>query len=137
MSPTKIGRKDRSKLGRSFQAGGNGRIGSGAYAAAIAEALRKEFGDPPAARKAIVALTSANERAVKNWVTGHNGPSGEFLVLLCRHSDQVLETVLLLAGRNDLLSAKKVVDVKGKMRELFKLMDEIVGGDEPTGTEHG
>ena len=49
--------------------------------------------------KIVVQLTGANERTVRNWFDAKNGPSGELLVALCRHSDEVLATVLTLAGR--------------------------------------
>ncbi|MBE0703864.1 MAG: hypothetical protein IH582_11955 [Afipia sp.] len=104
------------------------RLGAAGFAAAISEALHREFDGNGSAVKAIVGLTSANERAVKNWYQGKNGPSGEFLVLLCRHSDQVLEAVLVLAGREDLVNAKKLVDAKGKLREILSLIDEIESG---------
>ncbi len=104
------------------------RLGASGFAAAVSEALHREFDGNGSAVKAIVGLTSANERAVKNWYQGKNGPSGEFLVLLCRHSDQVLETVLLLAGRQDLVTAKKLVDAKGKLHEMLSLIDEIENG---------
>jgi hypothetical protein len=126
MSPTKKGRKNQTISGRSFRSSeGSDRIGAGGFAAAIAAALRKDFGDTRSAIKTIVSLTTANERAVKNWFEGRNGPSGEFLILLCRHSDQVLETVLLLAGRRELVTAKKLVDAKGKLREMLMLLDEL------------
>lgn len=54
-----------------------------------------------------------------------NGPSGQFLILLCRHSDQVLETIPVLADRRELISAKKLADAKGKLREMLKLLDEL------------
>ena len=47
----------------------------------------------------VVQLTGANDRTVRNWFEAKNGPSGELLVALCRHSDEVLDTVLRLAGR--------------------------------------
>ena len=37
---------------------------------------------------------------MKNWFDAKNGPSGEFLIALCAHSDEVLETFLLMAGRS-------------------------------------
>jgi hypothetical protein len=104
---------------------GAGRLGSAGFATAIAQALRREFGLTKSAVKDIVKLTSANERAIKNWLQGRNGPSGEFLILLCRHSDEVLETVLFLSGRTDLIAAKKFVDAKQKLREILASIDEM------------
>ncbi len=126
MSSTNKRRNFRSNSGKDFHRGvSNERLGAAGFATAIAEALHREFGGNGSAIKTIVRLTAANERAVKNWFQGRNGPSGEFLILLCQHSDQVLETVLLLAGRNDLVAAKKLVDAKGKLREMLTMIDEL------------
>ncbi len=48
-------------------------------------------------------------------VDAKNGPNGEFLIALCRHSDQVLETLLLLAGRTDHVRARQIVAAKEKI----------------------
>ena len=60
----------------------------------------------------MVGLTKANERAVKNWFMAKNGPTGRHLVDLVRTSDEVLEAVLLLSGREELVLAKKLADSK-------------------------
>ncbi len=130
MSRTKKDRTNKSNSGNNIQdrrygSGSDGRIGSAGFATAIACALQKEFGSRGNAVKTIVRLTSANERAARNWYEGKNGPSGEFLVLLCRHFDHVLETLLILAGRNELLTAKKLVDAKGKLQEILALIDQL------------
>jgi len=44
---------------------------------------------------------------VKNWFSGRYGPSGEHLVALARHSNEVLCTFLLMAGRDDLMAVTK------------------------------
>ncbi|MCB0083442.1 MAG: hypothetical protein KDE47_21015, partial [Caldilineaceae bacterium] len=51
--------------------------------------------------------TGANEKTVKNWFSGRYGPSGEHLVALARHSNEVLCTFLLMAGRDDLMAVTK------------------------------
>src|SRR5687768_4897930 len=84
MSLTPTDRKSRSIHGKTLHVD---RI-----ADSIARALHREFDSTYAAVKTVVALTGANERAVRNWFDGTNGPSGEFLIALCRHSDEVLET---------------------------------------------
>jgi hypothetical protein len=95
------------------------------FAEAIAEALRRQFGDTPAAVKVVVRLTRANERAVKNWFAAKNGPSGENLVTLLRHSDEVLETVLFLCGRHDLVTARKLSGAREKLREMLEMIDQL------------
>jgi len=125
MSPTKKGRKIRSDSGRNIQDEKATRLGAGGIALAIAAALHNEFGGTRVAVKTVVRLTAANERAVKNWFDGTNGPSGEFLIALCRHSDRVLETVLKLSGRSELLKVKKFDDIKKKLREMLSIIEEI------------
>ena len=67
----------------------------------------------------------ANERAVKNWFDAKNAPSGEFLVALSRHSGEVFETFLLLAGRVEHVKAKKIADATTKLREILVLLDDV------------
>jgi hypothetical protein len=117
MSLTKKDRIDQSISGTSFP--------SGRFAAAIAHALHHEYGATHAAVKTVVGLTGANERAVKNWFEARNGPSGESLITLCRHSDEVLETFLLMAGRGEQVKAKKIVDATKGLRDLLRLLDEL------------
>lgn len=123
MSPPKSDRTFRSESGNS--------IHGGDFAAVIAAALHTEFGDSHAAVKKIVRATGANERAARNWFDGRNAPSGEFLIALCRNCDHVLEAVLTLSGRDDILKAKKLADAKDKLVEMMNLIDEITkdGGD--------
>ncbi len=40
----------------------------------ITEALRAELGDTHRAVKTVTRWTGANERTVKNWLTGHARP---------------------------------------------------------------
>ena len=98
------------------------------FADAIATALRREFGGTHAAIKTVVALTGANERAVKNWFDAKNGPSGEFVIALCAHSDEVLETFLHMAGRTEHVKAKKVVEATNKLREVLLALEELQVG---------
>lgn len=125
MSLANKDRKSQSKSGMILPPTNGTRMGSSAFAAAIANALHREFGNAGAAVKTIAGLTKANERAVKNWYQGRNGPSGEFLVLLCQHSNHVLETVLLLAGRTDLVMTKTLIEAKRKLREMLAIIDEL------------
>ena len=126
MSPTKRDRKIQSVSGRILPPGGaGGRIGASGFATAIAAALRQEYGGTRTAIKMIASLTGANERAVKNWFGGVNGPSGEFLIALCRHSGEVMESVLRLAGRHELITAKRLADAKDTLRQITAIIDDM------------
>lgn len=78
--------------------------------------------------KSVVRLTRANERAVRNWFEAKNAPSGENLVILMRHSDEVLEAVLRLAARQDLVAARKLSAAREKLEEMLAMIDDIQTG---------
>ena len=69
MSPTKKDRKIQSNSGNNVLRDSGPRLGAAGFAAAISEALHREFDGNSSAVKSIAALTSANERAAKNWYT--------------------------------------------------------------------
>jgi hypothetical protein len=108
MSFTEKDRNFRSKSGKTFPIADTPSFSSQSFNEAVADALRRDFGGSPAAVKRVAKLVTANERAVKNWFEGRNGPNGEHLVSLMHHSTAVLETVLGLSGRHDLLQVKLV-----------------------------
>jgi hypothetical protein len=124
MSPTQKDRNLRSDSGRNLPLRDLATQPS-SFPDLIAEALRREYGGTPAAVKMVVRLTRANERAVKNWFDAKNGPSGENLVSLLRHSDEVLETVLALAGRQDLIVARKLTGAREKLKEMLAMIDDL------------
>ena len=95
------------------------------FADVIAETLRETLGGTRASVKTVMAYTGANERTVKNWFEGKNGPSGENLVALLRSCDEVLEALLLMAGREDILAGKLLVDARHRLVEMLKIIDEL------------
>lgn len=131
MSFPKKGRNFRPISGKSFPNLHTKMAASGDYniATVIAETLRQTFGGTRAAIKTVMAFTGAGERAVKNWFEGKNAPNGENLVELTRHSDEILEAFLLMAGRGDVLSAKKLVDARDKLVEMLEIIDQLQGND--------
>jgi hypothetical protein len=118
------------KKGKSFpKRGGDGSSDFGlddhAFAMRIGSALRAELKDRNSRAKLVVGWTGANERTVKNWISGRYAPCGRHLVVLARHSDQVLNTILAMADRHDLLLARKVGDLRRKALELVALIGEL------------
>ncbi len=91
----------------------------------IAETLREAFGGTRRSVKTVMAYTGARERTVKNWFEGKNGPNGENLVELVRHSDEVLEALLSMAGREDILAGKLLVDARDKLAEMLEIIDQL------------
>lgn len=106
--------------------GRNGRSDAGnGFADEIASALRRSHEDSGAGAKIVASWTGANEKTVKNWFAGRYGPSGENLVALARHSDEVLGTFLALAGRQDLMVAMKLVAAEKAIEELLAAVREM------------
>ncbi len=104
----------------------------------IAVALNRRFGRTNAAIKTVAAWTGANERTVKNWFAGRYAPSGHHLVGLARHSDEVMEAVLLLSGRYDLLVAQKLSLARKKLVEALEILESVLGppaSESPATTE--
>lgn len=91
----------------------------------VSQALHEEFGSNPSSIKTIARLVDANERAVKNWFNGTNGPNGEFLIRLCRHSDRVLDVVLFQSGRADLAKVRNLISIREKLHQMLDILEEI------------
>jgi hypothetical protein len=66
--------------------------------------------------------TGANERTVKNWLSGRYGPCGSHLIVLMRHSDEVIESVLSNVGLHDLRLAEKSIVLEQHMQELASII---------------
>ena len=131
MSFPKKGRKVRPVSGKTFPKSSDrvSAIDEYDYTAVVAETLRDTFGGSRMAIKTVMAYTGAGERAVRNWFEAKNAPNGDNFVELVRHSDEVLEAFLLMAGRGEILSAKKLVDARDKLVEMLEIIDQLQGGD--------
>ena len=87
--------------------------------------------------KTVMAYTGAGERTVKNWFGGKNGPNGENLVELVRNSDEILKALLLMAGREDILAGKLLVDARDKLAEMLGIIDQLYAGDSAADPPNG
>jgi hypothetical protein len=115
--------------------GGNGRQEpENRFADEIAAALRRSPGDGRAGAKEVASWTGANEKTVKNWFSGRYGPSGEHLVSLVRHSDDVLGAFLSLAGRQDLMVAMKFAAAERAIEDLLMAVRKLRADDGPDGS---
>ena len=114
MSFTKKDRKIQSESGKTFPA-----ITPESLAHVIAAALRAEFGATPSSVKTVARLTHSNERAVRNWFDGKNGPSADNLVILMRHSNIVLK-----ADRPDLVLAVGILGLREQLVDVVAAIDK-------------
>jgi len=62
-------------------------------------------------------------------LAGISGPSGQHLVDLIRHSDDVLAVLLILAGRQHVVAVQKLVDVRNKLAETIEQVDAMMQED--------
>lgn len=118
------------KKGKFFpkEDGYKGEVGNqtnGCFIDEIGLALKRSLGDSRAGVKTVAAWTGANEKTVKNWFSGKYGPSGEHLIALARHSDEVLARFLVMAGREDLMVAIKLAAAEEAIAELLEAVRQL------------
>lgn len=101
------------------------------FVAEIASALEKMLRDGDIRIKTVAGWTGANERTVKNWVSGQYGPCGSHLIGLMRYSDEVLESVLSMVGLHDLRLAEKLNVMEQHMQELASMIRALNQTIEP------
>ncbi|MGB3446229.1 MAG: hypothetical protein WBA48_05985, partial [Xanthobacteraceae bacterium] len=77
--------------------------------------------------KSTAGWTGANEKTVKNWFSGRYGPSGEHLAVLVRHSDEVLNAFLVMAGRQELMVAIKLAAAEQAIMDLLMAVRSLAG----------
>ncbi|WP_158742744.1 hypothetical protein [Acidisphaera sp. L21] len=99
MSLTQKGRKVRSGNGEVFPPGGD----APTFTSEMSSLLKRAYGGRHSAVKIVAAALGANERAVKNWFDGKNGPNGENLLRLVIHSDAMLVGFLAMAGKQGIV----------------------------------
>ena len=95
------------------------------FAMEIAAALQRASVESGVQIKTVAGWTGANERTVKNWFSGQYGPSGEHLVILARHSHEVLNTMLTIMERRDLLVTQEIVEIERRIARLMVLVQEL------------
>lgn len=98
------------------------------YAQEIAFALHESLGGRHAAIKTVVGWTGANERTVKNWLSGTYGPSGPHLVGLAKHSSAVLESFLLMSRREEFLVANRLAVTERSVVDLLEAVRRMSHG---------
>ncbi|MCK8666802.1 hypothetical protein M1M11_18115 [Pseudomonas azerbaijanoccidens] len=109
-----------------FTKKGNSFLAQKQYATSIARALNMELGGTHQATKTLMRWTNANERTVKNWLAGSNGPSGEHLVALVKHSDLALAAFLGMAERPDALTASELPMLRQKLQSVLEGIDSCL-----------
>jgi hypothetical protein len=95
------------------------------YAREIGTALRSEIAATARSAKDIMRWTRASERAVKGWISGRRGPSGEHLIPLIACSDAVFAAVLKVTGRERSSRSRQVAEVRRLLGETLAALDQV------------
>lgn len=95
------------------------------FAQEIAAALTKAAAEHGIHVKTVAGWTGTNERTVKNWFAGTYGPSGEHLLVLARHCDEVLDAMIVIMDRRELLVGHKISDMERRIRELAEALGRL------------
>lgn len=106
-----------------FTKTGNSFLAQKKYATEISRALQMELGETHQATKTLMRWTNADERTVKNWMAGSNGPRGEHLVALVKHSDFALAAFLGMAERPHALTASELPQLKQRLLSAIDGID--------------
>ena len=88
------------------------------FAEGMSAALRSDFGNDPSMAKTIADLTGASLGAVRKWLAGDNGPTGEYLLKLMAASDSVWAFVLTSTGRD-----QHGAEMQARMRKALAIME--------------
>lgn len=113
------------KTGKVLPPRGGGTETGLTYAAVVAAALHRELGDTHRAIKIVMRWTGASERTVKHWYAGTTGPNGEHLIALLRQSDEVLESCLMMAGREHAIAAQKLIEARDVLADTLARIAEL------------
>lgn len=100
------------------------------FKSVITKTLHDVFGGSGDAVKSLMRITGVGERTARNWLEGKNAPNGENLIELAHHSDEVLEAFLLMTGHHEILTIKKLINARGALVKMIRLIDELVVPDE-------
>lgn len=96
------------------------------YRPGIAAALERELGSSHKAIKTTMSWTGVSERTAKNWLSGTHGPSGEHLIELMRHSDEIMKTVLDLCTRHEVCLSLELNSLRVSLVRMLSAADKLI-----------
>ncbi len=120
------------KMGKTFPKDEDDHVSRYEYSEAVSAALVRELGSSHQAIKTLMKWTGANERTAKNWLSGANGPSGQHLVEMLKHSDRLVFTIAELTGRQELGIVVDLRTLKLVLGRLTASLDGVLEGDRKT-----
>ena len=116
------------KKGNSFPVSGRRKspsIDPLTFASVIALALTRARTNRQISIKKVANWTGANERTVKNWFSGRFGPSGDHLMVLANHCDEVMDAIIRMSGRSTLSASLRLDIAEKSLVGALQLIREI------------
>ena len=130
-----------TKNGKQFKRGGRLPGGPAGGAKLVATALRASLRGQASAVKTVARWTGANERTVKNWLSGERGPSGDHFLGLAANCPGVLAAFLAAIHRNDCLVMADIDEARAKVAAALMALEAVravqLGAMEAGGTAIG
>jgi hypothetical protein len=111
------------KKGKKFPVSEDHPICKARYAACIGAALHSELDNSHRSIKTVMRWTGANERTVKNWFAGINGPRGEHLICLARNSEAVFVAFNQLVKGSHTPSPANANHLRGLLMDAIEAID--------------
>lgn len=95
------------------------------FAEVIAEALQQAADEKEITIKTVANWTGADARTVKNWFSGRYSPSAEHLIVLMRHCDPVLVSLMRMANRNSFLMGARIEQIERRLVAALHQLHEL------------
>lgn len=100
-------------------------IGGAAFAKLVSTALRASLRGQSSKIKTVALWTGANERTVKNWLSGERAPSGDHFLGLAANCPGVLAAFLAAIQRNDCLVMADIEEARAKVAAALTALDAV------------
>ncbi|RXT54879.1 hypothetical protein B6S44_14865 [Bosea sp. Tri-44] len=111
--------------GNSLPNGRGKAIGPPAFAKLVATALKAALRGQSSKIKTVALWTGANDRTVKNWLSGERAPSGDHFLGLAANCPAVLAAFLAAIHRNDCLVMADIEEARAKVAAALVALEAV------------
>lgn len=102
-----------------------GRSRKPSFAGLVSTALRTSLKGQSSKIKTVALWTGANERTVKNWLSGERAPSGDHFLGLAANCPAVLAAFLAAIQRNDCLVMADIEEARAKVAAALMTLEAV------------
>ncbi|CAI9418890.1 hypothetical protein ANOBCDAF_04406 [Pleomorphomonas sp. T1.2MG-36] len=95
------------------------------FARLVSTALRASLKGQSSKVKTVALWTGANERTVKNWLSGERAPSGDHFLGLAANCPAVLAAFLAAIQRNDCLVMADIEEARAKVAAALMALEAV------------